>query len=30
VRDGVSFARAYDLRGREVPTLFSLPPVERD
>ena len=28
VRDGVSFARAYDLRGRDVPSLFTLPPVE--
>jgi hypothetical protein len=30
VRDGVTFARAYDLRGRDVPALFTLPPVERD
>jgi hypothetical protein len=29
-RDGVTFARAYDLRGRSVPTLFAVPPVERD
>jgi hypothetical protein len=27
-RDGVSFARAYDLRGRDVPSLFTLPPVK--
>jgi hypothetical protein len=30
VRDGVSFARAYDVRGREVPALFTLPPLKRD
>ena len=30
VRDGVSFARAYDIRGRDIPRLFTLPPVERD
>jgi hypothetical protein len=30
VRDGVVFARAYDIRGRGVATLFTLPPVERD
>jgi hypothetical protein len=30
VRDGVSFARAYDIRGRDVGSLFTLPPVERD
>jgi hypothetical protein len=30
VRDGIVFARAYDLRGASVPTLFTLPPVERD
>ena len=30
VRDGVSFARAYDIRGRDVPTLFRVPPVQRD
>ena len=29
-RDGVTFARAYDLRGRTVPTLFSVPPVVRE
>ena len=23
-------SRAYDLRGRDVPTLFTIPPVERD
>jgi hypothetical protein len=27
-RDGVSLARAYDLRGRDVPSLFTLPPVK--
>jgi hypothetical protein len=30
VRDGVVFARAYDLRGRNVTTLFTRPPVTRD
>jgi hypothetical protein len=30
VRDGVSFARAYDLRGRSVSRLFTVPPIERD
>jgi len=30
VRDGVVFARAYDLRGRNVPTLFTQAPVTRD
>ena len=30
VRDGVVFARAYDLRGRDVPSLFTLPPVVPD
>jgi hypothetical protein len=29
-RAGVSFARAYDIRGRDVPGLFTVPPVERD
>ena len=29
-RAGATFARAYDLRGRDVPTLFTIPPVERD
>jgi hypothetical protein len=29
-RAGVSFARAYDSRGWDVPNLFSIPPVERD
>ena len=28
VRDGVSFARAYDLRGRTVTDLFTVPPVK--
>jgi hypothetical protein len=27
IRDGVSFARAYDLRGRTVTDLFTVPPV---
>jgi hypothetical protein len=30
VRDGVVFARAYDIRGRDLPSLFTEPPVERD
>jgi len=30
VRDGVVFVRAYDLRGRNVTTLFTQPPVTRD
>jgi hypothetical protein len=30
VRDGVSFARVYDLRGRRVENLFAVPPVERN
>jgi 4-amino-4-deoxy-L-arabinose transferase-like glycosyltransferase len=30
IRDGVSFARAYDLRGRTVENLFTIPPVERE
>ena len=30
VRDGVSFARAYDIRGRTIPGLFTEPPVKRD
>ena len=30
VRDSVSFARAYDIRGREVKDLFTLPPVQPD
>jgi Dolichyl-phosphate-mannose-protein mannosyltransferase len=30
VRDGVVFARAYELRGRNVENLFTQPPVERD
>jgi hypothetical protein len=29
-REGAIFARAYDLRGREVPGLFTIPPVERE
>jgi hypothetical protein len=27
-REGVVYARAYDLRGRSIPSLFTLPPVE--
>ena len=30
VRDGVSFARAYDLRGRSVESLFTVPPVQQN
>jgi hypothetical protein len=30
VRDGISFARAYDLRGRNVEKLFTTPPVKQD
>ena len=30
VREGVVFARAYDLRGRTVQNMFTIPPVERD
>jgi hypothetical protein len=30
VRDGVSFARAYDIRGRTISTLFTRPPVKTD
>jgi 4-amino-4-deoxy-L-arabinose transferase-like glycosyltransferase len=30
VRDGVVFARAYDIRGRHVDGLFTEPPVERE
>ena len=30
VRGGVTFARVYDIRGRDVPRLFTIPPVERD
>jgi hypothetical protein len=26
-RDGVTFARAYDLRGRQIKSLFTMPPV---
>ena len=29
-RAGVTFARAYDIRGRDVGGLFTIPPVERD
>jgi hypothetical protein len=30
VRDGVSFARVYDIRGRTIPSLFTEPPVKPD
>jgi 4-amino-4-deoxy-L-arabinose transferase-like glycosyltransferase len=30
VRDGVVYARVYDTRGRNIPSLFTIPPVERD
>jgi hypothetical protein len=30
VRDGVSFARAYDIRGRTISDLFTQPPVKPD
>jgi hypothetical protein len=30
VRDGVIFARAYDIRGRNVPSLFTESPIERE
>ena len=29
-RGGVTLARVYDIRGRDVPGLFTIPPVERD
>ena len=29
-RGGVTFARVYDIRGRHVPGLFTIAPVERD
>ena len=29
LRDGVSFARAYDIRGRDL-KLFTAPPVKQD
>jgi hypothetical protein len=28
IREGVLYARVYDLRGRSVPTLFTVPPVQ--
>ena len=30
VRDGVSFARVYDIRGRMIATLFTQPPLKQD
>lgn len=30
VRAGVVYARVYDIRGRAITTLFTIPPVERD
>ena len=30
VRDGVSFARAYDLHGRSVESLFTVPPAQQN
>jgi hypothetical protein len=30
VRDGVGFARAYDIRGRTISSLFTRPPVQPD
>ena len=30
MRDGVSFARAYDIRGRTISNLFTQPPVKPD
>jgi hypothetical protein len=30
MRDGVSFARAYDIRGRTIANLFTQPPVKPD
>ena len=29
-RDGVSFARAYDIRGRTISNVFTQPPVKPD
>jgi len=29
-RAGVTFARVHDIRGRTVPALFTITPVERD
>jgi hypothetical protein len=29
-RDGISFARAYDIRGRAITSLFTEPPVQPD
>jgi hypothetical protein len=30
VRDGVVFARAYDIRGRKIDSVFGTPPIERE
>jgi hypothetical protein len=30
MRDGVVFARVYDIRGRQFDSLFTMPPVERE
>ena len=30
IRDGVNFARAYDIRGRAISSLFTQPPVRQD
>jgi hypothetical protein len=30
VRDGVVYARVYDIRGRSIDSLFTIPPVERE
>ena len=29
-RDGVAFARAYDIRGRTITNLFTRPPLKPD
>jgi 4-amino-4-deoxy-L-arabinose transferase-like glycosyltransferase len=30
VRDGVTFARVYDIRGRSIPSVFTTPPLKQD
>ena len=30
IRDGVSFARVYDIRGRDLSTLFAMPPLKQN